>query len=233
MRRLLFALVLALVSLDSIAEAAPLQQQDCSGVAITSPKANDAMRGRININGSANIPQFQFYKVEYAPTSNPSDSSFANMGPDVRRTAVQNGLLEVWDTTGLADGPYTIRLTVVDIRGNFPCPPVLVRPLVVSNRAAPLTPTPSAATPTEVVTPTVAINVTVTRPPAPTIEQPTSAARATVITAGTAAPDSRPLINLDFLPGLMEAMSWGVCAMGALVVVSLLYFAARAILDRL
>lgn len=233
MRRLLAALILLLTSLNSIAEAAPLHQ-DCSGAAITSPKANDAVRGRVNINGSANIPQFQFYKVEFAPTSNPSDSSFANVGPDVRRTAVVNGLLDVWDTTGIADGPYTVRLTVVDIRGNFPCPPVLVRPIQVSNRAAaPTATSAAAATPTEAATPTVGVNVTVTRPPAPTIAQPTSAARASVTPAATSAPESKPLINFDFLPGLMEALSWGICAMGALVLVSLLYFVVRAVLDRL
>jgi hypothetical protein len=83
------------------------------------------------------------------------------------------------------------------------------------------------------VTPTVPVNIIVTRPPAPTIAQPTSAARASATPAATAAPESKPLINLDFLPGLMEALSWGICAMGALLVVSLLYFAVRAILDRL
>ncbi|MBI5878677.1 MAG: hypothetical protein HZB53_13590 [Chloroflexi bacterium] len=229
MRRLVFALFLLFAPWVPAAGAAALQQ-DCSGVSITSPKANDAVRGRVDISGSANIPQFQFYKVEYAPTSNPSDSSFANVGPDVRRTAVQSGLLDVWDTSSLPDGPYTVRLTVVDIRGNFPCPPVQVRPIVVSNRAATRTPT---ATPTEAITPTATINIVVTRLPAPTVVLPTSAARATPTRAATAAPDSRPLINLDFLPGLMEALSWGICAMAALVVISLVYISVRAILNRL
>jgi len=230
MRRLVFLCLLLAALWNPGAEAAPLQQECSAGVIITSPKPSDAVRGRVNISGSANIPQFQFYKVEYAPTSNPSDSSFANVGPDVKRTAVQSGVLDVWDTGRLPDGPYTLRLTVVDIRGNFPCPPVLVKPVVVSNRAVTQTPTPTLP---GAITPTATVNIVITRPPAATIALPTLAARATPTRAATAAPDSRPIVNLDFLPGLMEAASWGICAMGALVVISLLYIAIRAILNRI
>src|ERR687885_1609817 len=154
MRRLFVLMCALCLQASSLAQAAPLQQ-DCSGVAITSPRASgDPVRGRVNISGSAAIANFQFYKVEYAPGANPPDSSYRNIAPDVHRTAVSSGLLETWDTTGIPDGPYSLRLTVVDIRGNFPCPPVTVRPIIVANRAPIASPT-SAIIPTESITPTV------------------------------------------------------------------------------
>jgi hypothetical protein len=214
--------------------AAP-EAQDCSGVAITSPReSGDPVRGRVNISGTASIPNFQFYKVEFAAGSNPADTSFRNMGSDVHRSAVLAGLLEVWDTTGLPDGPYTIRLTVVDIRGNFPCPPLIVRSIIIANRTLLSTATP-IITPTVAITGTLVPSLTVsaTRAAAPTIALPTTAARGTVTATNTLTDttSTRALFNLDILPDLIQAVIWGVGGMLILGVIIGLYMAVRWVMD--
>jgi len=211
------------------------ETQDCSGVAITSPReSGDPARGRVNISGTASIPNFQFYKVEFAAGSNPADTSFRNMGSDVHRSPVQAGLLEVWDTTGLADGPYTIRLTVVDIRGNFPCPPLVVRSIIIANRTLLATATPSVV-PTAIVTGTVAPTLSVTRAAAPTIALPTTAARGTVTATNTLTntASSRSPFSLDLVPDLIQAVIWGVGGMLILGVIVGLYMAVRWVMDNI
>lgn len=232
MRRLLYALWLLLIPVHSVGYAAP-PLQECGGVSVSSPKSNDQVRGRIEITGSANIPQFQFYKVEYAPGSNPSESSFRSIGPDVRRAAVTNGVLEVWDTASVSDGPHVVRLTVVDIRGNFPCPPVSVRVTVANRAATPTVTAPPTGTPEATGTPAV-VGPGATRPAAPTIFQPPVTPRPTAtVTPTPGGTEARSPINLDFLSDLAPALWWGVCGMVGLVALSLLYVTARAVLDRL
>ena len=239
MRRVFVLLGLWFFAANSLALAAPLQQE-CTGVAITSPRdSGDPVRGKVSINGSASIANFQFYKVEFAAGNNPADTSFHNMAADVHRSAVTNGLLEVWDTTGLPDGPYTLRLTAVDIRGNFPCPPIVVRSVIVANRTV-------VATATPIITATVTISLTVTAAPAaatvtraaaPTIVLPTTAPRSTVTstttTTVTDTATARPLFNFDFLPDLLSAVSWGVLGMLAVLGLSGVYLALRWVMDHI
>jgi hypothetical protein len=239
MRRVFALLGLWFFAANSLALAAPLQQE-CAGVAITSPRdSGDPVRGKVSINGSASIANFQFYKVEFAAGNNPADTSFHNMAADVHRSAVNNGLLDVWDTTGLPDGPYTLRLTVVDIRGNFPCPPIVARSVIVANRTV-------VATAKQTLTATVTISLTVTaspaaatatRPAAPTIALPTTAARSTVTstttTTVTDTTSAKPLINFDFLPDLLSAVSWGVLGMLAVLGLSGVYLALRWVMDHI
>ncbi len=231
MRRILVMVCIFFMQSSMPVLATPLQQ-DCSAVAITSPRSSgDPVRGRLAISGSASIPNFQFYKVEYAPGVNPADSSFRSIAPDVHRNEVKSGQLEVWDTTTVPDGAYVLRLTVVDIRGNFPCPPVIVRQVIVANRTPLAT---STATPTETTAPTSAPLATATKPPPPTIAVPTSAARGTITaTANLTDPiPSRPLFSFDFL-AIGEALAWGVCGMGGLMALIALLALARWVLDQI
>jgi hypothetical protein len=244
MRRVLFTLayLVALAASNFIsspaARAAP-PLQDCSGVGISSPReSGDPVRGRVNISGSASIPNFQFYKVEYAAGNNPADTSFRNMAADVHRTPVPSGLLEVWDTTGLPDGPYTIRLTVVDIRGNFPCPPLVVHSVIIANRTLQATVTPTIA-PTVIVTgvtgTTAAATASATRAAAPTIALPTTAARGTVTATNTLTDSVAPrsLINLDILPDIIQAVFWGVGGMLIIFVIVAFYMCVRWVMDNI
>lgn len=89
------------------------------GVQITSPAVNQVISGQVTILGTAQIDRFQFYKLEYGMGENPAQ--WHSIG-EVNRTPVVNGVLGVWNTTGFPSGVFTLRLTVVDITGNFPPP---------------------------------------------------------------------------------------------------------------
>ena len=86
------------------------------------------IKGAVQIMGTANVPDLQFYKVEYGTGDKPESWSSVS---DVRRQRVMDGLLETWDTRSFPNGIYVLRLTVVDATGNFP-PPCEVR-VVVEN----------------------------------------------------------------------------------------------------
>jgi hypothetical protein len=88
-------------------------------VQIGSPGNGSVVTGSIAINGTADIPNFQFYKVEYSQGT--SLSGFSSIG-DIIAAKVQGGRLASWNTSGFPKGVYAIRLTVVDVSGNFPPP---------------------------------------------------------------------------------------------------------------
>jgi len=76
------------------------------------------VEGRVEIRGTADIEDFWFYKVEFAAGDSPSEWAYLGGG----REPVSDGLLFVWDVSGLPAGGYTLRLTVVDRTGNYPQP---------------------------------------------------------------------------------------------------------------
>ena len=86
---------------------------------IKSPSANARISGVRQILGTANIAQFQFYKVEYGLGEEPTEWHSVS---DIHRQPVADGLLENWDTSGFPGGVYKLRLTVVDMTGNFGSP---------------------------------------------------------------------------------------------------------------
>ncbi|MSP13337.1 MAG: LysM peptidoglycan-binding domain-containing protein [Chloroflexi bacterium] len=95
----------------------------CSNnVNVTFPRQGEAVDGvgTIFIQGTASIPNFQFYKLEYGVGVNPiSVNSISN---DVFRQQIANGILASWNTGALPNGTYTLRLTAVDTMGQFPTP---------------------------------------------------------------------------------------------------------------
>jgi hypothetical protein len=97
---------------------------------ITSPGVNETLSGTVQVLGTAIHENFQYYKVEYAPGSGVDpNQNFAYLTDS--RVSVADGVLAVFDSTGLDNGAYTIKLTVVDNTGNFP-PPCTVS-VVVQN----------------------------------------------------------------------------------------------------
>lgn len=101
------------------APSVPAASCPTAGVQIASPGNGAVVSGTFNINGTADIPDFQFYKVEYSQGT--SLSGFASIG-DILATRVQGGRLNSWNTAGFPKGVYALRLTVVDVSGNFPPP---------------------------------------------------------------------------------------------------------------
>ena len=61
----------------------------------------------------------EYFKLEFAPGANASEG-FVYF--DGQRSSVSGGRLGSIDTRNLANGPYTLRVTVVDQTGNFPEP---------------------------------------------------------------------------------------------------------------
>ncbi len=95
-------------------------------VCITWPTNNAKLSGAVTIRGTAQHPNFQFYKIEYGIGENPDAWHSIN---DIVRTPVNNGVLMEFDSRALPNGVYWLRLTVVDITGNYP-PPYQVRVII-------------------------------------------------------------------------------------------------------
>ena len=80
----------------------------------------------MEIRGTALIDRFQFYKVEYGQGENPQQWHSVS---DIRKQPVGDGLLDTWNATGFPPGVYKLRLTVVDMTGNF-APPHEIRVII-------------------------------------------------------------------------------------------------------
>jgi hypothetical protein len=81
---------------------------------ITFPLPADQLRGEVTIEGSANINNFGFYKLEVTPQNQATWRTI-----QAGREPVQNGVLvQKWDTSTLAPGDYLLRLVVEDASGN-------------------------------------------------------------------------------------------------------------------
>jgi hypothetical protein len=89
-------------------------------IMITSPKPGDVIKGQVILVGTANIPNFGFYKYE-----------FSALGTDVwstiqaNREVKQDVELGGWDTSEVSPGDYNLRLVVIDNQGNV-LPPCIV-----------------------------------------------------------------------------------------------------------
>ena len=85
---------------------------------IISPQSGDTVKDIVEIRGSADIPNFGFYKFEIAAIDD-----FSWLTIQAGETITQEGRLGYWDTTRLTPGDYGLRLVVTDNQGNStdPC----------------------------------------------------------------------------------------------------------------
>ncbi len=195
--------------------AATFAQQGAQ-VIITSPQDNATVRGLVVVKGSASVPSFQFYKVEYGRGAEPSDwhiigSTYPN--------PVVDGVLVQWDTTLLPDGVYTLRLQAVKMDGNYQ--EYFARQVVVTNKRPTETPTPQPR-PEETREPTATPGPTATLAflqPTSVMAQPTA----------TPTPVRAQRASLPQLPvaSWREAVCMGAGTMGAIFVVLGLVFGLR------
>ena len=83
-----------------------------------SPENGETIKDIVEIIGSADIPNFGFYKFEMAAIS---DISWLTI--QAGETITQTGRLGYWDTTRLSPGEYGLRLVVTDNQGQStePC----------------------------------------------------------------------------------------------------------------
>jgi len=87
-------------------------------IEIISPENGETIRDIVEIVGSANIPNFGFYKFEMAAIDAASWLTI-----QAGETITQSGRLGYWDTTRLNPGDYALRLVVTDNQGqqSVPC----------------------------------------------------------------------------------------------------------------
>ncbi len=181
---------------------------------IASPSENGVVRGVVPIVGSALDPQFWKYEVHYATEPNPKEQWVGIGG--VHETAVQDGLLETWDTTVIPDGTYTLRLRVVDKTGNYR--EVFVHGVLVVNTAPTETPRP---TNTPLPTPTTTPAAT------PTFIIPTSPLAQPSATPTLARPTRSALPDVLDVNAWRQSLCLGAELMAALLVVIALIFLLR------
>jgi membrane peptidoglycan carboxypeptidase len=79
-------------------------------VAITGPRQFSYVQGGVVITGNARLDGFQLYRLEFGRGLNPTE--WTQIGPD-HFDPVDNGPLEIWDTTALEEGLYTLQLTAL------------------------------------------------------------------------------------------------------------------------
>jgi hypothetical protein len=78
-------------------------------IMITSPEPGDLVSGTVTITGSADVPDFGFYKYEVASMGSQNWATIA-----ANRDPVRNDQLGEWNTASLANGYYFLRLVITD-----------------------------------------------------------------------------------------------------------------------
>lgn len=141
---------------------------------ITNPQDGSTARGVITLEGSAVAANFSHYQVELGVGTNPQALVLIH-GPVDR--LIEQGVLGVFDTTKVENGPYTLRLVVFDKTGG--ASEARTRVLVDNPPAtATASPSPTAtelpATPTHTPTLTPTAVITSTSTPELPTSTPTS-----------------------------------------------------------
>jgi hypothetical protein len=75
------------------------------------------LSGTVYVKGTAEHPNFWYYKLEYR-NDGLDDWHYL----DGQHDEVQKNVLGTWNTAVLPNGPYHLRLVVVDRTGNYPPP---------------------------------------------------------------------------------------------------------------
>lgn len=231
--------VAAAMSIFAVNALAAPNLRDCSGgnAAILAPQSGAAVSGIVQIEGTASLgADFQYYKLEVAPVGT---EAWGDLVGEAREQVV-NGQLGVWDSAGVADGAYTIRLRVVDPTGNY-CE-AMVTNIQVQNSVPTAVPTPEfTITPTEAppiqnavptAVPTVSAEGTPSPGPSPTLVRPSVTRTPVPVGATLGGVEIEPFVNAltDFLATLGRTFLFGVFAMASIFVFVAVVFFVRRVL---
>jgi hypothetical protein len=95
----------------NLAEMAPAVSSDCipGQIEIVIPQNGEEIRGVVPVVGTADIPNFGFYKFEI---KRPEESVWLTI--QAGNVPVIGGKLGDWDTSRLSPGDYQLALVVVD-----------------------------------------------------------------------------------------------------------------------
>ncbi|MBZ0290242.1 MAG: hypothetical protein K8I30_21640, partial [Anaerolineae bacterium] len=103
---------------------------------IVSPAEGQAVSGVIQVTGSASASTFNRFQLEVAPVSSPNSFTIVSGPTTVPQTS---GPLGQWDTRGVANGSYVMRLSMFSSTGGYLYRTVGV---TVNNQAVPTTAPP-------------------------------------------------------------------------------------------
>jgi hypothetical protein len=99
------------IALGGLSLAAALLVDVPGFAEISAPAQNESVSGIVSISGTANHPAFISYELAFSHDPDPTDTWFPIA--ESIRTPVLDGRLGIWDTTGISDGSYRIRLQVM------------------------------------------------------------------------------------------------------------------------
>ncbi len=129
---------------------------------ITRPVSGEAVGGVVTIEGTANHPSFDHFDLTFAYEADTTNTWFPIVDED--RSRVVEGRLAVWDTAGITDGGYMLRLRVWPADGE---PLVaIVHGVRVRNYTSIETPTPGPSLAAPAVTATEPPPTATPTPPA-------------------------------------------------------------------
>lgn len=114
-------------ALFPVTQSVPSGMSGCipDQIMITAPEPGDPVSGTVEIRGTANIPNFGFFKYEVAPMGSQNWATIsAGREPKV------NEVLGPWNTASLTNGDYFLRLVITDNVG------ALLEPCVIAVRVA-------------------------------------------------------------------------------------------------
>jgi hypothetical protein len=134
-------------------------------VRMTNPQPNAEVHGLMQIVGAVSLPNFNRYQIEVGVGQQPTTFNIVD-GPYVSQPGVNDTFLGRWDTGGVPDGVYTIKLWAVDGQGHFL---QVLTPVVVRNTGVEVPPVspgvPSTVTPSGFPQPGTGITVPPTETP--------------------------------------------------------------------
>jgi hypothetical protein len=115
---------------SSLPLVTPQPQTGMSGcvpdrIILTSPKPGEEIRGIVTLTGTASIPNFGFYKYEFAPVGTAAWTTIS-----AGASPVKENELGQWNTTALPNGDYFLQLVIIDNVG------VTVEPCIIAVRVA-------------------------------------------------------------------------------------------------
>jgi hypothetical protein len=78
-------------------------------VAILSPKPGEGIKGRVVVSGYIKVSNYTGYEMDFSDEGNAAPGWY----PIISGTKLaDDGVLGIWDTTGISDGNYSLRLVV-------------------------------------------------------------------------------------------------------------------------
>jgi hypothetical protein len=98
-------------ALFPVTQSVPSGMSGCipDQIMITSPEPGEPVSGTIEITGTANVPNFGFFKYEIAPMGTQNWATIS-----AEREPKVNEVLGSWNTSSLTNGDYFLRLVVTD-----------------------------------------------------------------------------------------------------------------------